>query len=84
MKFIKATRETIMDSAKRKSLNKELKNDLLEFLATGYEYAEVKDDEHHYNNNNDLRRAIQGCIEYNDLPIAVFMFQGVTYVQRLD
>lgn len=83
MKFIKATRETILDNAKRKSLNKELKNDLLEFLATGYEYAEVKDDEHRYNNNNDLRRAIQSCIEYNDLPIAVFMFQGITYVQRL-
>lgn len=82
MKFTKTTKEAILEKNEKKIYNREIKQDLLEFLATGYEYAQVEDD--HYNNNNDLRRAIQSCIEYNDLPIAVFMHQGITYVQRLD
>lgn len=83
MRFIEVTKEQILEEKGRNAYNRELKLDLLEFLATGYEYAEVRDDQHHYNNNNDLRRVIQGCIEYNDLPITVFMHKGVTYVQRL-
>lgn len=81
MKFTKTTKEAILKKNEKRTYNYWLKNDLLEFLATGYEYAQVEDD--HYNNNNDLRRAIQSCIEYNDLPIAVFMYRGITYVQRL-
>lgn len=83
MRFIETSREAILESKKGKALNKELKNDLLKFLDTGFQYAEVKDDEGHYNNNNDLRRAIQTCIQYNNLPIIVFMYSGRTYVERL-
>lgn len=83
MRFIEVTKKQILEKKKKNTRNSWLKNDLLEFLATGYEYAEVKDDDGYYNNNNDLRRAIQSCIEYNDLPIAVFMYQGITYIQRL-
>ena len=57
--------------------------DLHDFLATGYQYAEVVDAEHFYNNNNDLRRAIQMCIETHNLPIFVFMYAGKTYVERI-
>ena len=83
MRFEETTKEEILSGKEERTYNRELKNDLLEFLATGYQYAKVIDTDGHYNNNNDLRRVIQGCIEYNDLPIMVFMHKGVTYVQRL-
>jgi hypothetical protein len=80
MKFIEVTKEDIIKK-NRKSKNKELREELEGFIAAGYQYAKVSD--RHYNNNNDLRRAIQSCIEYHDLPIAVFMYNGITYVERL-
>lgn len=83
MKFTEVTKESILEGRERKQHNKELKNDLMEFLATGFQYARVDDTEGYYNNNNDLRRAIQSCIKSNELPMVVFMFQGITYVERL-
>lgn len=80
MTFTEITKENIVKKNK-KGKNKELKEELEKFIATGYQYAVVHDD--FYNNNNDLRRAIQGCIEYHDMPIAVFMHDGITYVERL-
>jgi hypothetical protein len=83
MIFTETTKEEILEGKEKKVYNRELKNDLLEFLATGYQYARVDDNEGCYNNNNDLRRAIQSCIKLNALPMVVFMFQGITYVERL-
>lgn len=83
MKFTEVTKDQIKEGRVKKEKRKqnELKNDLIEFLGTKYEYAIVEDD--YYNNNNDLRRAIQHCVETNDLPIAVFMKNGITYIERL-
>ena len=83
MKFTETSREAILESKEKKPVNRELKNELQKFLSSGYEYARVDDTEGYYNNNNDLRRAIQNCIKTNDLPMVVFMFQGITYVERL-
>lgn len=83
MKFIETTREHIISNAVNKKSHKDLKDKLMQFLETGYQYAEVIDDEGRYNNNNDLRRAIQYCIKMNDLPIVVFMYKGVTYIEKL-
>jgi hypothetical protein len=80
MKFIEVTKNDIVKK-KKKRRNEDLKAELENFLKTGYQYAKVKDN--YYNNNNDLRRAIQNCIEYHDMPIAVFMYSGITYVERL-
>ena len=80
MKFTEVTREDIINKP-RKAKSKETKENLEKFLSTGYQYAKVSDN--HYNNNNDLRRAIQSCIENYDLPIAIFMRDGITYVERL-
>lgn len=81
MTFKEVKKDNIINKKKRKRKNEELKIELEKFLATGYQYAKVSDD--YYNNNNDLRRAIQSCAEYHDLPIAVFMHDGITYVERL-
>ena len=80
MTFTAVTKEDIINKP-RKGKNTEITENLEKFLSTGYQYAKVSDD--YYNNNNDLRRAIQGCIEYHDMPIAVFMYGGITYVERL-
>lgn len=82
MKFTQVTLETIrkMDEKERRERGS-VKQALLEFIASGYDYAKVEDE--WYNNNNDLRRAIQSCIEINELPLMVFMRNGITYVGRL-
>lgn len=80
MTFTEITKEDIINKP-NKGKNKKIKADLEKFLKTDYQYAIVHDN--FYNNNNDLRRAIQSCIEYHDLPIAVFMHDGITYVERL-
>ncbi len=82
MKFTETTQEEIFATANKRPY-KNLKDDLDKFLATGYRYAKVEDTEGHYNNNNDLRRAIQACINLNNLPIVVFMYKGLTYVENL-
>lgn len=83
MNFTEVTREQISERRYSKAPNKELKEELNKFISLGYQYARVDDTEGHYNNNNDLRRAIQTCIIKNDLPIAVFMYKGITYLERL-
>ena len=80
MTFKEVKKDDIINKP-NKGKNKKIKTDLEKFLKTGYQYAIVNDT--FYNNNNDLRRAIQSCIEYNDMPIAVFMYGGITYVERL-
>ena len=82
MRFVETDPETIF-GANNKTRNKEMKNNLSYFISTGYKYAEVIDNENHYNNNNDLRRAIQDCINRNNLPIRVFMWRGKTYIERI-
>lgn len=57
-----------------------LVNELEEFIKSSKEIARVEDNR--YNNNNDLRRAIQYCIEANNLPLHVFMKYGKTYIER--
>lgn len=80
MTFKEVKKEDIKNKP-NKGKNKKIKDDLEKFLKTSYQYAIVNDT--FYNNNNDLRRAIQNCIECHDLPIAVFMHNGITYVERL-
>lgn len=81
MTFTKVTKDQIKNNQRSKRRRHDLYDDLMSFLKSKYKYAEVRDD--YYNNNNDLRRAIQYCIELNDLPIAVFMRNGITYIERL-
>lgn len=83
MKFTEVTLEDIrkMDEKERRERGS-VKQALLEFIASGYDYAKAEDE--WYNNNNDLRRAIQSCIEINELPLMVFMRNGITYVGRLE
>lgn len=81
MTFTKITKDQIGNNQREKHERTNLKNDLTNFLKSRCKYAEVEDN--HYNNNNDLRRAIQYCIESNDLPIAVFMKNGITYIENL-
>ena len=81
MTFTKVTKDQIRDNKRNKRERHNLYNDLMDFLRSRYKYAKVEDD--YCNNNNDLRRAIQYCIECNDLPIAVFMKNGITYIERL-
>lgn len=81
MTFTKVTKDQIKDNKRNKRGRHNLYNDLMDFLRSRYKYAKVEDD--YFNNNNDLRRAIQYCIEFNNLPIAVFMKNGITYIERL-
>lgn len=81
MTFTKVTKDQIKNNHGGKRRRHDLYDDLMRFLKSKYKYAEVRDD--YYNNNNDLRRAIQHYIEFNDLPIAVFMKNGITYIERL-
>lgn len=83
MKFVETTKESILAGKVRKEKNTKLEEELNKFLASKADCALVIDEEGHYNNNNDLRRAIQTCINLNNLPLIVFMFQGNTYVERL-
>lgn len=81
MTFTKVTKEEIKNSKRERRYRTDLRYDLVDFLKSGYKYAKVEDD--YYNNNNDLRRAIQHYIEAHNLPIAVFMKNGITYIERL-
>lgn len=81
MIFTKVTKDEIRNNKRNKRGKNYLYDDLVRFIKSKYKYAVVEDD--YYNNNNDLRRAIQTCIENHDLPIAVFMKNGITYVERL-
>ena len=74
MKFVETTKEAILAVKARKEKNTKLKEELRKFLESGVDCALVIDEEGHYNNNNDLRRAIQTCINLNNLPLIVFMF----------
>lgn len=81
MTFTKITKDQIKNNQKEKHKQTDLKNDLTDFLKSRYKYAKVEDS--YYNNNNDLRRAIQYCIELNNMPIVVFMKNGITYIESL-
>lgn len=81
MTFTKVTKKEIGENQKNRYKQHNLHEDLLRFLKSKYKYARVEDS--YYNNNNDLRRAIQYCIEFNNMPIAVFMKDGITYIERL-
>lgn len=81
MIFTKVTKDQIKNNRKERRKEHDLYRDLINFLKSGYQYAEANDD--YYNNNNDLRRAIQQRIELHNLPIAVFMKNGITYIERL-
>lgn len=81
MIFTRVTKDQIKNNRKERRKEHDLYKDLINFLKSRYKYAEVEDD--YYNNNNDLRRAIQHYIESHDLPIAVFMKNGITYIERL-
>lgn len=81
MTFTKVTKKEIGENQKNRYKQHNLYKDLLRFLKSRYKYARVEDS--YYNNNNDLRRAIQYCIEFNNMPITVFMKDGITYIERL-
>lgn len=81
MTFTEVTKDQIRNNKRERGEQTNLRNDLIDFLKSGYKYAAVEDD--YYNNNNDLRHAIQHYIEAYNLPIAVFMKNGITYIERL-
>lgn len=82
MRFRRVTQEEINQKSKKSKTD--LKQEILEFISTGYKYALVEDNENKYNNANDLRRAFQHSLEKFDFPVVTFMKNGKTYLMRLD